>query len=370
MSALFAGLEALALIALAQPSGDRAQLEDQLEAQRSVLELLGSSSADVKGALAALDQMATAVSVEHESLRRRVAVLGRRVVAVERLENAVNDELFSRRRALQPSLVVLYRVSRKDRLSLLLSSDDFVTAVRRARGIRTGVGHELEELRRLDELGRYQRLVRRQLDDLRASAKAEVAFLEQKTRLSRLERRELLDLLGSLNANAALESRGLRQLEYAEHQLEELAAEARAMAPANGFRSRRGFLPYPARGMIEAGFGRVLNPRFNTFTIRKGIDVRAPKGRQVVSVFEGTVVYVGVLKGYGNVIIVEHPGGYHTVYAHLGQVEVEPGNEVELGESIGTVGETGSDKGSYLYFEIRHNGQAIDPIPWLSEEPP
>jgi len=103
--------------------------------------------------------------------------------------------------------------------------------------------------------------------------------------------------------------------------------------------------------------------------VQKGVDVRARLGAPVVSVAQGTIVYSNWLKGYGNLVIIEHGGGYHSLYAHLAHSEVEVGNEVEEGEEIGVVGDTGSLKGAYLYFEIRRGGVAIDPLPWLSPEP-
>jgi septal ring factor EnvC (AmiA/AmiB activator) len=116
------------------------------------------------------------------------------------------------------------------------------------------------------------------------------------------------------------------------------------------------------------GFGKVVNPRFNTVTVQKGLDLRAAAGTQVVSVGEGAVAFAGWLKGYGNLVIVDHGSGYHSLYAHLGELSVEVGNEVQEGEALGSVGDTGSLKGAYLYFEIRKQGQAVDPLPWLKAE--
>ncbi len=67
-------------------------------------------------------------------------------------------------------------------------------------------------------------------------------------------------------------------------------------------------------------------------------------------------------------MIVDHGGNFHSLYAHLANMQVEVGNAVEEGESIGQVGDTGSLKGSFLYFEIRKAGQAVDPLPWLKPE--
>jgi murein hydrolase activator len=112
----------------------------------------------------------------------------------------------------------------------------------------------------------------------------------------------------------------------------------------------------------------VVNPRFNTVTVQKGIDIRAAEGAEVHAIGTGSVVFSGWLKGYGNLVIVDHGSAFHSLYAHLSNSQVDVGTAVEEGEKIGQVGDTGSLKGSYLYFEIRKGGQAVDPLPWLKPE--
>jgi septal ring factor EnvC (AmiA/AmiB activator) len=71
-------------------------------------------------------------------------------------------------------------------------------------------------------------------------------------------------------------------------------------------------------------------------------------------------------KGYGNLVIVDHGDGYHTLVAHLGAMRTAMGEEVEAGTVLGTVGDSGSWKGPFLYFEVREHGRPVDPRPWLA----
>jgi septal ring factor EnvC (AmiA/AmiB activator) len=117
---------------------------------------------------------------------------------------------------------------------------------------------------------------------------------------------------------------------------------------------------------VTVGFGRVLNPRFKTVTVQNGIDIGAPAGAPVRAVAAGRVVHAGWFKGYGNLVIVDHGEGYHTLFAHLGAMQTAMGEEVDAGHALGTVGDSGSLKGPYLYFELRERGRPVDPRPWLS----
>ena len=94
-----------------------------------------------------------------------------------------------------------------------------------------------------------------------------------------------------------------------------------------------------------------------------GIDYSAPTGTPVFSVANGKVAHIGYSGAFGNLIILEHPGNYHTYYAHLSNynVELELGNEVRRGLEIGYVGSTGRSTGPHLHFELRKNGIYVDP---------
>uniref|UniRef100_UPI001F575CD1 murein hydrolase activator EnvC family protein n=1 Tax=Anaeromyxobacter terrae TaxID=2925406 RepID=UPI001F575CD1 len=133
-----------------------------------------------------------------------------------------------------------------------------------------------------------------------------------------------------------------------------------------GFSARKGRLPAPTSGAIAVGFGRIVNPKFNTVTVQNGLDFAARAGAPVRSVAPGRVVHAGWFKGYGNLVIVEHGEGYHTLFAHLGAMQTAMGEVVDAGAVLGTVGDSGSLKGPYLYFELREHGRPIDPRPWLA----
>jgi murein DD-endopeptidase MepM/ murein hydrolase activator NlpD len=179
---------------------------------------------------------------------------------------------------------------------------------------------------------------------------------------------ELVALHDSLLAQQDLKEKTLKELKqvqaeltrYVRH-LPQALAELPKAAAKDGFHKRKGKMPYPAKGIIEVPFGKVLNPKFNTVTFQKGLDLRAAEGSEVVSVADGKVVHAGPFRGYGNLLIVDHGDGYHTLYAHLATLAKAVGDEVEAGQQVGTVGDTGSLKGAYLYFESASEGEAGGP---------
>jgi murein hydrolase activator len=182
-----------------------------------------------------------------------------------------------------------------------------------------------------------------------------------KARLTRFH-----DLLLSVKAEENKQSRLIAELEMSEKQLGRMVADLKDDAVLTGFRSLKGTLPFPTDGEVEVGFGKVVNPKFNTVTIQKGLDIQAEEGAPVHAVASGKVAYAGWLKGYGNLVIVDHGNTYHSLYAHLANTQVQVNDSVTEKTTVGQVGDTSSLKGAYLYFEIRKAGVAVDPLPWLS----
>ncbi|MEA2021766.1 MAG: LysM peptidoglycan-binding domain-containing M23 family metallopeptidase, partial [Candidatus Caldatribacteriota bacterium] len=120
---------------------------------------------------------------------------------------------------------------------------------------------------------------------------------------------------------------------------------------------------WPAKGRLTSPYGvRVLNGRKEFHT---GIDIGSPTGTKIVAAESGKVSYAGYMRGYGNVIIISHNGGYSTVYGHCSVRLVKKGQYVKKGSIIGKVGSTGNATGPHLHFEIRLNGKPRNPLPYL-----
>tara|TARA_Y100001970_G_scaffold8318_1_gene9659 strand:+ start:8382 stop:9542 length:1161 start_codon:yes stop_codon:yes gene_type:complete len=131
------------------------------------------------------------------------------------------------------------------------------------------------------------------------------------------------------------------------------------------FKALKGQLPWPASGRIITKFGRQWNPKLKTTTENPGIDIKGQPGSSIRTILGGVVTTITYIRGYGTTIIIDHGGGFYTVYSHVTNIQTTVDSEVKNGDIIAYMGDSGSINGSKLHFEIWGKGQKLDPEKWL-----
>lgn len=152
------------------------------------------------------------------------------------------------------------------------------------------------------------------------------------------------------------------------------AAEAAAQAAQNAGNGGGGGAPAssgwarPAYGWISSHYGYRIHPIYGTYRLHTGTDIAASCGQPIAAAAGGTVIYAGPNGTYGNFVMISHGNGLTTGYAHIanGGIRVGNGQSVSAGQTIAAVGSTGASNGCHLHFEVRTNGTAIDPVPFMA----
>ncbi len=190
------------------------------------------------------------------------------------------------------------------------------------------------------------------------------AQLEAARRSLDAQRQRKTELLASIVEKKETHAAYVLELEEAEGKLRQLLqglGNGEVSVPVSAF---RGALPWPLTGHVRVPFGRRKHPRFETYTVQNGIEIDAAADSPVTAVYEGTVVFADRFKGYGLMVVLDHGGKHHSLYAHLAETGVQVGQRVAAGETLGTVG-AASLVGTGLYFEMRFQGRPEDPLEWL-----
>jgi len=121
-------------------------------------------------------------------------------------------------------------------------------------------------------------------------------------------------------------------------------------------------LSLPVRGRVSSSFGARRDPFTGRRRVHEGVDIAVPKGTPIRAAAEGTVVFAGRQRGYGNTVILQHADGRKTRYAHAAKLGVTVGEAVGKGETIGLVGSTGRSTGPHLHFEVIDGGRHVNPL--------
>ena len=227
---------------------------------------------------------------------------------------------------------------------------------------------------------------------LEADKRLEHSYLtllgESQKRDSELEKRHIFiasleqqqaDKMAALEENIAKKNELLYKIKHQVEAHERLVQELEAVAAklklmtlrdepsGNEFALLKGSLPMPVDGSVVSFFGIEKDSRFATVTRNKGIEIETEIGALVKVVFRGKVVFASRMKGYGNLLVVDHGGGYYSVYAHLDKFTCSVNDRLKALDIIGEVGQGLFSNTSSLYFEIRKGGVPEDPMIWISE---
>lgn len=162
-----------------------------------------------------------------------------------------------------------------------------------------------------------------------------------------------------------------RQKEKYERETAQLQAESAAIAAflrghssGTATVSPKG-MSWPVSGPLTSGFGWRTHPIFHTRRFHAGIDIGAPSGTPIRAAATGKVIFAAAKSGYGNTVIIDHGGGLATLYGHMSSIGAGAGAVVARGATIGGVGCTGYCTGPHLHFEVRVNGDPVNPMGWL-----
>ena len=358
----------LALALSADPQAELRMLEARRRAEETAAKRIARQERSVLDTLAEAEEALAEAEKERRRVEEERAAALAALAGARAAERHANETLAARLSALRPRLLARARMGRSGVVPVLLSAASLSDLVKR-RYLFDRI------LSRDGELVTAARQARADREAARAAQETETARLaalavesEERRAAAEARREERRTLLSALRTARGFHERAAVEISAQAEKLGELVAALPPRAggaPASRFGELRGRLPRPAEGAITVGFGRVVNPKFNTVTVQNGIDIAAPAGAPVRAVAAGRVVHSGWFRGYGNLVIVDHGAGYHTLVAHLASMRTAMGEDVEAGDVLGTVGDSGSLKGPYLYFEVREKGRPVDPRPWL-----
>jgi septal ring factor EnvC (AmiA/AmiB activator) len=224
------------------------------------------------------------------------------------------------------------------------------------------LGDYRENLRSYTE--RYERL-----KALKTQLKADEEHVRAKENELAGQKETKETILSSVRKEKKSRREMLAELREASRRLRDLIERSSRTDTYSGtgmaFTRLKGKLPWPAIGRIAIPYGTQRDPQFNTPVFRTGVHIETAPDSEARAVHEGKVIYAEWFKGFGQLVIVNHGGGYHTLYGNLSEIFSHVGDIIQENQVIGKVGTSGILNAPGLYFEIRYKSKPLDPAQWL-----
>jgi murein DD-endopeptidase MepM/ murein hydrolase activator NlpD len=355
-----------------------ADLQDRVQAAKEREASLQAEIDSVSGDIRSLEQQVGVVSerlppLEHELELRELKL--NRLNALFQLQTERLEFLQEQHRIalirLNRRLVATYESGTPDELAFLLSATSFSDLIDGLDYVRLVVRRDREIIADVDESKHEVAVARWQTRRSRGVVRQQAEIIAVRVRQVRELRDQLVASKGKLEAARERKRVSLDQLTAEERADAEemdslqqvsadLAAKIRAAQAHSTVRHVSGAgLMWPVNAPITSPFG------WRWGRMHEGIDLGASYGTPISAAAAGVVIYAGWEGGYGNLVVIDHGGGLATAYGHQSQIAVATGQSVAQGQIIGYVGSTGHSTGPHLHFEVRVNGQAVDPLGYL-----
>ena len=322
---------------------------------------------DSERAISAANRALVALDAESREVRAEATAIAEKRRRLER-------SLAERRGAIARMLVARHAAGAPDALRVALSGEDPSAVARRlyyagyvARASTAVLADYRASIAEAERLSREAQARRSRLAALHAASRTD----RERLLAERGERRRVLDRMAGEIRKSRKEIKVLRADEARLARLVEelgrvLAARVERTpqpeARKEPFSKLRGRLSLPVRGELIGRFG---SPRRAAGAEAKGVFIRAPGGQPVRAIASGQVVYADWMRGFGNLLIVDHGEAYLSIYANNEAVLKQVGDRVGTGEAVATTGASGGNEETGLYFEMRHLGRAFDPLRWV-----
>lgn len=362
------------------------QIENRKKAIEQELERLKQEETDYQKSLEKIEKL---LDTAEKELQVAKTSYSNTLKQIEKLE----EELEVEQNKLDLQLIILknrlkkfYKYNNITYLSVLLESKDFSQFLNRYRYLGCILKDDADIIKQVKEQVEFvkkqkdslenkkeitkllEQEIEKEKENIEISAEAKNKYIakieeEKKKQLAILEELEKSSAQIMEIIELAYQEREKAKQAQQQAQSKQTGAEAARTEPT--LQPKKGIFQLPLKGSIISNYGQQKQPELNTYVFNSGIDISSPLGEAVRAASFGTVIYIGNVKGYGEIIILDHGGNVVTLYAHLSKVLIKMNDQVSKGQIIGQVGTSGGVPSPRLHFEVRVEGKPVNPFDWL-----
>ena len=352
---------------------------DELNSQKDELEAavtesenqIGVVEEQISEILAEVETLSIKISnkkAEIEELETEEIYLNNYIEEAEATLAEYTETYESQKTLLEERLVAMYQMGEIKYLDVLLNSTDLSDFLSRYYLVNEITEYDYELISSVKESKKQMEAITESLKEKKEQLEQDKADKE-KYQIS-LSNMEILknNKISQLNEE---ELALYQQIEEYKSEIESIEAEIKLIALENVGETYVGggmIWPTPGYTTISSQFGMRTHPITGIYKLHTGVDISAPLGATFIAANDGVVVKAGWNNAYGNMVMIDHGGGVMTLYAHGSEILVEVGDTVTQGTPVLKVGSTGYSTGPHAHFEIRIDGEYVDPLDYISPD--
>ncbi|MDD2430572.1 MAG: peptidoglycan DD-metalloendopeptidase family protein [Firmicutes bacterium] len=346
----------------------RASLEANSQKQQQLLTNLNDldkSLAKLDAEKAQINSLLKKINEELSVLESELKLRQERLVESEKKLEALREEAGSSFRNMQ-------KINSQGWWSFLFSSDSLSEFWVRSHQIKQIIQHDLDTI---DELNAFYKEHQDRIKELEAQKvnvqkkKTELETTQKKLQTNEIQIKKNLDdkkrALSKIEQERTEYDRALREMEKASEELGEAIRLLQAKTLEEDGVSKAIKIIWPLSGRISSDYGWRFHPILKENRMHTGIDIAAASGVDIKAAADGTIILAGWVSGYGLTTVIAHGNNITTLYGHASKLLTQAGDKVKQGQVIAKVGSTGVSSGPHLHFEIRNNGDPVNPWAWL-----
>jgi len=287
----------------------------------------------------------------------------------EMKKRKLKNEIEASKKKVKRILRTLYKIPGSLYLVLFISADRSDQIYKNFGLFKALVEYQSQEINKIKENIATLNEVKKDLQDQYDKLADLTRSREQRLRKISGLKRQKLNYIKNINGDRINSDKLLNELKNEAEKLEAVIKNKKFISryTSLNLRNLKGKLIWPLRGKVISTFGRKRSTKFNTYVFNNGIEIQPSGSDKVRAVHEGDVVFSEYFKGYGKLIIVQHGKNFLTMYGHCDSFLKQKGDRVNKGEDIAIAGSTGSISGKSLYFEVRRELKAQNPLQWLQK---
>ena len=353
------------------------KIEQQIKSIKDEINNLQKEESGYLEALHKIEKLLRDTEKELQAIEKDLEFAQKEIKIVEDEVIIEKEKLKEKTKLLEGRLRQIYKHRLTGYLEILFNSEsfsDFLTRFRYIKNILSLDAEVINDIRQQMEKIEDHKINLENREEILNLLKKEVEKEKENIEFSIKGRKSIID---KIDSQKEVYLKSLKELEQSSQEIKNIIERiykqqeedskevSQKEVPAITLKPKKGILALPIQGKLISGYGRQKNTEFNTDTFNSGIDISAPLGQVVHSAGAGEVIYTGTIKGYGQIIIIDHGGRTTTLYAHLSKILVDIGDRVKKEQTIGQVGDSGGVSSPRLHFEVRVEGKPTDPMNWL-----